>query len=601
MITREFDSLKIAEYMFMVESLAMDLMYLEGRRKLFRDSEGFSNTKRLTSSVFKNFGRYSLEINGGSAMTRDKSIRFRIFLKRDTFLTNKFTKSMSRERFYFKSKWLSTTAADLKHYSSIFLCGRPIYSQMLSCLQYDKEGKPNNMSIVSKSNTVLVPMMMLMDHRRGASTEGQYNRYLVHGMTSYACLRSDLVSGIFTNPVRTYLEAYIKKSQLDFVVWSLGRNAPSKMEKFRDYLYANPNYDRVWLRSFYDDMEIEMDVMMDLMYLGNLFNYNHGFQGHRAKAVFQKGWEQELASRKVRDSEPGKGNIGNTMDDLYKFYTEPELKHTFDRNVVLWMSMRANKEIYHSNNLQTRLNDLEILTATMNKALMSSRSFISGPKKCFTTSLAAEVMTDFSFRNFFNLCQDLNDNTIVGMVNYLDKVEAVFSTFPKPQIGGPREILIQCLWLRVCVKLLEAKLSAMCKAHPKEMLTKSRSRVKLQTSTVTSYINRARRINKAGKKVAMAATLNMDMSRWSPAFVMDAFAMFVSRIEFNVNIKSMILTVIRAFQSKFWYFPKSLQEKWKKKGIHMLEDDKVMRAGWARGCCTSSAACSTATWTTSRT
>jgi hypothetical protein len=203
--------------------------------------------------------------------------------------------------------------------------------------------------------------------------------------------------------------------------------------------------------------------------------------------------------------------------------------------------------------------------------MFMSSSLVSGPVNLGGLDWSREVTKTKSFLSLFSKVEELDTNTLYEMVSKFADVDAIFALFPKAQIGGPREILIQAVKLRIMVKFLEVLSEKLCKLHPKEMLTKDNMKAQTQSDAMSSFKQEMGDLKKQNIP-SMAVSFNMDASKWAPGFVMEHFFSFVMAFPIPDEMKHVLLNVISAFSCKFMLTPDSLVNKWKKKPVDEPED-----------------------------
>jgi hypothetical protein len=554
-----------------MSNLAENICYLEGRRYKgdLTDRKGLiprDTAKDYT--VMKVFPGYILYVKRGSRLTKEKQIRIRIMAPMESILSNnsQIFKTMIETPFnpdLYQSKWLTISAPMLKHFVKLREVVTALYSNLV-----DKELESNRGKIVAPftlTKTFATMVMVLMENKRGTSTTLQLGRYLLHSATSYMTNRTSLMSDINSDPIRTRMEAYIRIMQMKWYMKMLSDSETIWKIRVENLVSMSTDHDRFFTWSPFDlDSKVEFSVLMDCIYSCNLFEKDTGFVAHRVKAIMSKMVAAERKFLNVRESDWSKGDI----DNLVEFWHSKDQLHMFDFKFV----MSATKMFFKNKvgRLELGLAIEDALSGVIDQAMMMTSSLVSGPLSAEGILWAAKTEKTKTFLSIFDEVEKLGTSNLIEIVGKFTSVDAIFALFPKAQIGGPREILIQAVKLRLLVKFLELFSGKMCNLHPKEMLTKDHLKAQLQAD----YMNTNREEMIEGKNQGnpmLSASLNMDASKWAPGFVMEHFFCFVQAWDVPEDMKKVLLSIISAFSCKFMFTPETLREKWKRKPTDELE------------------------------
>jgi hypothetical protein len=553
-------SIKFMEHMWIHTTLCRNLSYLEGRRKV-RGKE----TKK--NSVFKSFKEgYSLLINGGSRMTKEKQIRFKVFtkMKCQTGIRNHEMKKDDEEDDFSESGWLTMSSTELKQGVMMFEKAVSI-AKLYSDVEKESSGVSDMvLSERMKSPEYLAPLFILFEHRRPTSTTTQLNRYILHSMTGVFSDKSGMLNSIFSSPTRTYMDSYVKQKQVSWMM-ELSDVVPELwIQSIQDSTSLTMDYDRFMVPSLFNSSFIcEFSWVMNDIYLCNLLQKESGFTSHRVKAIMEKTAKEERHFLSVRDSEEVVGNV-----NLDEFLSSPDKHHVFCKKFMMLMGRRLSRKLKTSNGMMRGI--LWACVSDVMDSMMMTSSLESGPRISPSLDFSGYVKKDFSFQTIERKVSEMGTHTLLTLATSNDMLEAVFSLFPKSQIGGPREILIQSVMMRFSVKFLEKVSKELCKLHEKEMLTHSNRKESVQSDTYQAYKEEMIR-QKMDDNNAMIYSLNADASRWSPAFTMQGFCYFLRSLDIPIPVKELMTTVIRSFSSKFQFLPDALMKKWDKKPDEELE------------------------------
>jgi len=543
-----------------MSDLFENLCYMEGRRHILNSSSGHT--------VSKNFGNYYLMVKKGSKLTSQKQIRYRLIIpKKNLMLTNsKIIHSfieMEEDRNMVWTKWLSASITDIRHFAKM---KEVTISLLSSILDKDKENSKNlNKTMNLRTKINMMYLIILMENKRDTSTSLQLNRYLVHSITSYVSNRKKLAKEIFEGPVRSYGAAYVRITQFDWFMKMLPQAENMTNDRILNMTNTSNDYDRFHLPSFFDlDTLIEFSRVMDEMYLCNLFDKEAGFNSHRNKQIVNKQEVMENHFDKIKNTEESRGNI----EDVENFLNKDDEFHTFDKKYVVI----STKRFFQDKVNKVKLKEAEMMSinAVVNSAMMMTSSLKSGPYESEALEFTNRIVKSRSFLTLFEEVDMLSTNVLLEMCQSMTHVDAIFAIFPKAQIGGPREILIQSIKLRIVVKFLETYSKNLCKIHEKEMLTKTHQKAETQSDTLADMREAMRSSVKKGNN-SLFFSMNADASKWSPSFVMENFMHFVYNWDINKDMKELLLTVISSFSSKKMLVPDDLKRKWENKDKNLTE------------------------------
>jgi len=545
---------KVWEILEFWSDLVYNLSYLDGRRHIFDKNKGHT--------VFKNFGEYMLLIKKGSKLTAQKQIRFKIVTHKKNIIIDNQIHFHKWEDIPFTmdmvwTKWLSITVTDIRHFLKVKEVAVNLLSDLMDKFKENNRGASHPKNMINKS--YMTQLVILLEHKRGTSTTCQLNRYLVNSATSYISNREKLITDINADPIRSRVEAYIRILQMNWFSAMTNRSERMWFDKIISMPSTKTDYDRLYMPSLYDlDSEVEFAEIMNEMYTCNMFDKEAGFMEHRVKRVVDKMTTAELHYISIQEKDESKGNI----EDYIKFWGNKDELHQFDKNFVI--SATRNYFDKKVNKIKVKEAVMNALNTTIDNAMMMTSSLVSGPYSSEAFEYSNKIKKTKTFISLYNEISNMSTNLLSELVDKYNAIDAVFTVFPKSQIGGPREILIQSVQLRIMVKFLENISREYCKIHEKEMMTKDKKKAEIQSDKMSEYKEILRNIRKKGE-VSVFASLNADSSKWAPGFVMEHFMYFVNNWELPDELKNMMLSVISAFSNKRVMVPETLKEKWNKK------------------------------------
>jgi hypothetical protein len=545
---------KLWTYVCSIGELMENLCYMESRRHIFDSGKGHT--------IFKNFGEYMILMKKGSKITQEKQVRYKIYLPNDLDLNPKdglfkSAKPSAESNMLNCTKWLAITVADIKHFVKI----REVVLAMFSNYR-DKmleENRATGLTTTLLTRSMISQCLILLEHRRGTSTSSQLSRYLLNSVTSFASNKNKLLEDIMSDPIRSRLEAYVRASQVNWYVSCMRLNNDVWYNRILSMASTSTDYDRFKLPSFYDpDEQVEFSILMDEIYSCNLFEKSSGFQSHRMKRIVEKMSVAEQHFHKVKKLGRSKGK----MDSIRNFLTSKDELHMFSRKVVV----AATRKYFDSNSNKVKINTafLESMSEVIDNAMMMTSSLEAGPLSSEALRYNNEIQKSKSFITIYKSVCQLSTNNLMNLCEKMDIMDAIFTIFPKDQIGGAREILIQSIMTRLFVKYLETLSKKLCSKHEKEMLTKDRKKAEIQADRMSDYRETLKMLRQKGE-ASIYASLNSDASKWAPGFVMEHFSYFVSNWGLDKNTNALMMNILSSFGNKKIMMPESLKKKWNKK------------------------------------
>jgi len=556
-----------------VSDLYMNISYLLGRREVFYTvsyKDGYQKPAKKSMTVLKRFGEYILMIKKGSMLTADKAIRFRVITTVENSENSMFKgayfqkmESCTFDENLVQSRWLSCTITDIRHFLKIKEVGMALAVNFRDKEMEDKKKRYLGYNCFEKN--YLTMMVVLLEKSRNTSTTAQLNRYLLNSSLSYLSNRMEVLKDIHSDTVRSSVCAYIRICQVNWFNKMIDLMEDIWYSKLRDLHSTGPSFDRLHLPSFYDlSRDVEFSVTMDEIYTCNLFDKESGFKDHRFKGIVEKMTSAEMKFNMIKSTEESQGKVSNLQD----FWKSKDTLHTFDRKFVTKASRKYFKE--KANRVRVQEAVLKAMYSVIDDAMMMTSSVEAGPYLSECLNFNEKLKKTKSFLSIFRLLRNSSTNMLMELCNKMDAVDAVFSIFPKPQIGSHREILIQSVMLRVTVKFLETIAKEVCKTHEKEMLTKQQMRTIHQSDTNTHYKDLMRVYSKKSL-VSVYFSMNMDSSKWSPGFVMENFMYFVNEWDIPDSMKVFMMSVISSFSDKKMIVPLDMMEKWAKTSLDQQE------------------------------
>lgn len=557
------------------ETLSREIMLMSERR--------FIHTNNPCNFAFKQFPNFSLEMHKGPKLTKGKVVRIKFHVDDDgtTPVKNRLYHTFYRETDSMgtkSTKWLTMTLTDLEHFVTLASRMKVILADMEFKIQEDSTMEKEMERRISRipsvfPNLIMVPMLIMMEHKRNTSTTAQLPRYVLHASTSILGNIKGMAEEVISLPVRSLLQSFLVRSQL----WWMMRNGTKVRESWKFYVKMSTDsksYDKFHMTSFYDeDFEIEFSLIMNEIYYSNIFNQAHGMKSHREKQIMEKMAKEELNYKKVKDrlheEIPFSEFMG--MKDTHHVYSS-EFIRTAMRD---WMNKEGSKDAIIESLLHAEtetLSDVIKLTKSVTSAPTPFRKFLSWSSQIRKQTVLEAVMDEFD---------KLSEPCLQSICEEDEELYAIFGTFAKDQFGGAREILVQCIRTRIHTAYLNSFFKKLCSFHPKEMITKERHKREIQASTMEEMRNDlVGASSSSSPKMDLPVTINADASKWAPSMVMEYYLECMAEMEVATDKRDYFCSVFRAYGSKMLFAPQTLVKKWKDKPKSIKETSEFME--WIR-------------------
>lgn len=564
-----FKETELYDCLVMMEVFARETMLLSHRRFHKSGNKG-------KHSAFKKYDHFSLIVKNGPRMKRDAQLVMKVLVKTQNLknfeaISRPFQRINTIDRFAdeYSTDWFSIQMADLEHFCTIASRSLVVLSDMWAKMRESEPSAALSQNAGALKELFLVPILIMMEHKRGTSTAAQNTRYLVHSASALASDRMGLVSTLSDLPIRSEMQAYVVKRQLEwFLISTEGpESVLSEPEMTTDKDASN---DQLIMRSIFDhSMRVSFGVTMGEMYYGNLFNPKSGFTGMRARAVLAKMFD----CTKMYKENLRRDKLWRTTK---KIIDDKTMFHSFDVGFV----KRAMKMWMDGPNIKKQIQEAELvcLTIGIDTILKLTRTTVAGPTE-FTDFLdySTTVKKDLVFKGLLDLLLKQSDTILMDMASNDEYVAAIFSMFAKDQLGAPREILIQSIRTRVHTAMFNAFFAHLCKMHPDEMITKESKKREIQSRTMLNYRERAQRANESGEKIAGAFSINADSSKWAPSQVMETYMVMISEMDMNEDLKNYFTVILNAYSNKLIFVERTMREKLDKASEERIDSDKVLK------------------------
>lgn len=577
-VLEAFKRSKLFKMLSLWEDLSREIMLMSERRFIYTNKAAFFSYK-----IFENF---SLEVHKGSKLTSGKQLRFRVHVNCNNeadipVWTSVFHSFKKRDDYCWTTEymttWLTASKADLEHFVTIKSRAMVLLSEMIFKTQENSEMlKSVENSMVSDRmipDLFLVPILIMMEHKRNTSTSAQAARYVMHSMTSMISDKKGVLSEILSLPIRTLVQSFVVQRQMQW----MSRMAMKKdvsSNYLKNMLSDSHQFDQVLLPSIYDPkVTVEFNITMFEIYYSNIFNQNLGMKSHREKAIVEKMAKEEKNYSKVKDGLSAKIPFSKFMEmkDTHHVYCSDYVRAA----VKLWKSRPGAATGIQDALLYAETQSLEEIIK-MTRSVVSAptpfRDFLNWSTRVEKKSVLEAAMEVFS----------TTGETILSEICSKNKeVYAIFSTFSKNQFGGPREILVQAIMTRIHTAYFNSFFKKMCTYSEKEMITAEKKKREIQAATAVKqkdmFVHSA---SSSETDLHFPITINSDASKWAPSMVMDSLIEMVSELLNNEPSANHFLSVLKAYASKLLFCPASLVKKWAQKPEDILENSEDLE--WVR-------------------
>jgi hypothetical protein len=558
--------MRLVEVTYSLGRLARNLVLMEGRRV----EEGSQMT------VFKSFPEdgYGLAVLGGSRITTEAQIRYKIITLEGPHESEFFHSLTETHYDSYETKWLSISMSDLQTLTCLFEKTVNIISQYVDCYEEGKGSKVDNIYEFIRKPMIMMPILLLMEMKRGTSTTSQYNRYILNSMTAFLSDKERTMKDIMTDPVRSRMEAYVRIRQMEWAKDLHDMGSSIWLKSVVNTTKTSSDYDSFMIPSIFSEKEsVEFTFLMNDIYLGNLFQKAAGFMGHKTKAIISKQTKEERHFLKIRNSDTMNADL--TVDDCF---VKADMKHVYCQDFVMLAGHKLGKKLKANPKYKETI--VTKMTDNIHGAMMMTSSLLEPRVKSSTLYTMARKRNEMSHLTMKKLIEEHGTSTMMSIVSRENLIEAMFSMFPKSQIGGPREILIQSYKLRCHMKIFENLCEGFCDMHPKEMLTKGRTKEDLQSSGAMEFKKKLLREKSAHKNLSLMPAIVADASRWAPSFVMQQFITFLIAMQLPKEVEDHAVATMKSFSAKIMHLPDALISKWDKKPVNQPEAEEDME--WIR-------------------
>jgi hypothetical protein len=561
-------SISIYELAYKISRLARNIVYMEGRRLDRSD-------KYTVYRAFKDEG-YGLAVKAGSRLTEDSQVRYKVISFGEECTTYGFhsMKDVFPNGGVVSTKWLSASTSDLETMVLIFEKCISLSYHYMECHEESMGMEIPNLKDFLKQEMMIFPLLAMLEMKRGTSLALQYNRYVFMSMSSYMSDSRKTIEDIFSDPTRSVLASFVKLRQLD---WALNLRAVRSKIVLHSMmsLYKNSSdYDRFMVPTIFSrGKEVEFSVIMNDIYMGNLYQKEIGFAGHRAKPIVEKMVAEERHFQSIKDRATMNGDL--TFD---KISVTKNTKHMFSMDFMFLIGTTLREKLKADPKYHEQL--MKGATVTMHDAMTMKSSLLQSRGKFETITCLGVKKTDICHSTINQLIMEHGTTVAASLVSKENMIEAIFSSFPKINVQGPREILIQSYKLRAPVRMMERVFERLCELTEKDMITDKGNKEFLQSSKASELRNLAQTKKDSTGEVGVLFNYIADASKWSPSFVMPQFVAFILALELPKELEELFITIIRSFFSKMVMIPESLMKKWMTKPLSVAEDSED--AEWAR-------------------
>lgn len=175
--------------------------------------------------------------------------------------------------------------------------------------------------------------------------------------------------------------------------------------------------------------------------------------------------------------------------------------------------------------------------------LMSSKEILNMTK---TNKLEYDSQTD-AFTAVMRLIKSLKFTTLAdfSLSSKSQNLRATFSSFAKRQVGGPREISIMEVELRILVKTLEV------------IFKMANTKIEVEMLTADDKVSRMKNISlnhdsmRSSKGPSLAFHACSDVTRWNQNWTSQKTSLSILSLELPLPLESRLLSLASSFSVKF--------------------------------------------------
>lgn len=584
---KEFMMSKQFEMMMYLQEVVQQIVQIEGRRTSYVKEEGrkvrkgFREFRKLTPKkfcAFRSIGPFIVEVKNGPKLKRNSNLRFRIWASRSAHMwehSNEFHSFHAHNSNEFSStKYLSIQPIDLVTYLNCFEA-----TMMLSIGFFEKvkEETKSDSTPDEFLMSLSVRLFQLIEHRNNTSMAAQLSRYLLVGNSGLFADRKSLISEIGSDVIRSKFQMYTISRQLRWTKRMSRVRTDFLTRAFTIQEDTMADQTSCMVPSFYCDVDMPLPLLLDEIYFCNLLDPNYGTRKHMTEATFKKMAKMEILWRsKISDPEKVRLMRGLARSEGWVHSKDKETFFLFDRAIVFATVATVMRSVSIDNLMRQFLVKMfEPMTELMT---LKSNVMETLGNTIYDHSNSFREVRKTAFETQSMIVKKYMVTTVLDTVNLFNHFDYYFAEFPKPQIGGPREILIQDMFSRTKARLLENFFNMLNKQFENEMTSNASKKFTRQANmdhTLESALSEKER-----KPVRISLANNKDHSKWSPSTNIIQYAYMVMPMNIGERLKEFLVVAIMAYSSAKVGMPLQMSETLDNMGLKKVMEEKEEEIGW---------------------
>jgi hypothetical protein len=269
------------------------------------------------------------------------------------------------------------------------------------------------------------------------------------------------------------------------------------------------------------------------------------------------------------------------LDMMESFIKQKDTMMTYSEDYVVAAIKQASFKVGHKSTTIKAM--IRALNETVDDIMTTKSSLKSGSIASRTIENSIKTIKDMAFNTLYEKVAKLDTRSLWSIISKEEFVEAIFSLFPKGQIGGPREILIQAVTTRLHARLVETFFREMVKHHEKDFVAEGKDKVSTQLNTLMrnklaiEKLTKVMNKNKDEDSMAITLSFNSDKSKWAPSFMMRQFVYMVIGMELPKEVEYEMINTFKSFTFKQFVVTDKVREMFDKKeeeGVTMDDDQE---------------------------
>lgn len=484
---------------------------------------------------------YFLESRASAASENDLS---------EWFHTFRYPMSKATRR----TRVLTIGISDLSHFESAFYVLLTFVKLMADVKQ---ESDMSDVGVVEmmSNKSIRVMSLVLLAHIKSTSTMLQDLRYTLMSTTALYADLMNHVTESFSKPCRSVIDSYIQQY---IYVW-IQKTIAGRDELFKNIVKSGMRIEgvRIMVPDFFEDSRVEFTFLLSVVYCMSFAKKTLGSKYLKSMSILEKMADMEIAFLESRESN---SKMKGEVDSIAEFIASADVKLEYDEKAYI-VAGKLTKSFLERSYFPFEKEAIACMKIPISDIATSKSSLysigngnIDIPElpTCFLKGTALET-TARIMRLTGNLTCFLN-------LSAFDLLVAIFLLFAKDQTGSDREILQQAIQLRSCLLPVESYYKSMMPFFAEDTSSRKDLKEMYQMQTMQRVHGSFLSEWNIEKVFGMTYSLNADMSKFSPSFLMKALSAFAIAMKIPELMDKATLTILKAFGAKVCKIPLALSK-----------------------------------------